>query len=139
MKEKRESLTYRKFLKSGELEPTFEFYCSMKHSFIYYLNRYKSSTLRPENVKRLKTHKFSVVEEKFVCYIQLQCHMYQRDKCGLSWLVLKQWCMEWKNMDPDMRNESFSCLADWLNKDLKRRALTKIKLQSGANSMTREK
>mmetsp|Transcript_3399 Transcript_3399/g.6293 ORF Transcript_3399/g.6293 Transcript_3399/m.6293 type:complete len:251 (-) Transcript_3399:285-1037(-) len=127
LKEKRESLTYRQFLESEESGPIFEFNRSTKQSLIYYLKRYKSGTLRPEKVKRSKKRKFCAVEEKLLSYIQLRSQKNRKDTSGLSWLDLQKKCMEWKNNDPDLHDEPFSCSAGWLNGVLKRNGLTKIK------------
>ena len=136
LKERQEGLTCRQFLDSHDSGPKFEFNRSTKQLFIYYLKKYRGGTLRPEKVKRLKTRKFLEVEEKLVRYIRLRSDRYEKDKCGLSWLGLRGKCLEWKNLEPSLRDEPFNCSAGWMSSMLKRNGLTKVKLHGEANSMT---
>lgn len=69
--EKNENCSYRQFLESEESGSKFQFNRSTKLSFIYYLHKYRNGLLKPSNVKRLKSRKFGLIEEKLVRYVQL--------------------------------------------------------------------
>jgi hypothetical protein len=64
----------------------------MQHQNIFNraLKRFRDGSLRNDNAKRNRTSQFDDVKDKLLQYIKLRAQLYKRDKCGLSWAVLKE-------------------------------------------------
>ena len=60
-----------------------------RRAFSHYWAKYKKGKLTPDKQKRLKVTKYAAVEEKPVKYIEVRNCLMHRDKCGISWAVLK--------------------------------------------------
>jgi hypothetical protein len=65
---------------------------SMHHqkTFNRVLKKFRKGTLKNDDCKRSQSSPYQDVKEKLLQYIELQAQLYKRDKCGLSWAVLKQ-------------------------------------------------
>jgi hypothetical protein len=46
--------------------------------------------LQNDDAKRIRTSPFDDVKEKLLQYIELRAQLYKRDKCGLSWALLRE-------------------------------------------------
>jgi len=46
--------------------------------------------LRNDDAKQSRASPYEDVKEKLLKYVELQAQLYKRDKCGLSWALLKQ-------------------------------------------------
>ncbi len=64
---------------------------SMLHqnTFNRALKKFRDGLLRNDDAKRIRTSPFDDVKDKLLQYIELWAQLYKRDKCGLSWAVLK--------------------------------------------------
>jgi hypothetical protein len=64
---------------------------SLKHqsTFNQALKRYNSGELPNNGSKRNRPSPYEDVKEKVLEYIEFQARLYKRDKCGLSWALLK--------------------------------------------------
>ena len=57
--------------------------------------------------KRTKDIKFSEIEDKLISYAKLRANNYKRDKCGTSWLLVREKCVKWA-VDLDIKIFRFS-------------------------------
>ena len=54
------------------------------------LKKFRDGLLQNDDAKRIRTSLFDDVKEKLLQYIELRAQLYKRDKCGLSWALLKE-------------------------------------------------
>lgn len=86
-----------------------------------------------DNVFRVKTCRFATIEQRLVDYIKRRAALYQRDKCGLSWLILKNKALQVaQEVMPDV---SFNASAGWLQKVLIRNGFVGVTLHGEANEI----
>jgi hypothetical protein len=54
------------------------------------LKKFRQGALKNDDKKRYKKSPYDDVRAKLIEYIELRERLYKRDKCGLSWALLKQ-------------------------------------------------
>jgi len=61
-----------------------------QNTFNRALKKFRDGLLQNDDAKRIRTSLFDDVKEKLLQYIELRAQLYKRDKCGLSWALLKE-------------------------------------------------
>jgi hypothetical protein len=62
----------------------------LQRTFNRVLKKFQEGTLKNDDAKRSRVSPYEDVKEKLLQYIELRAQLYERDKCSLSWAVLKQ-------------------------------------------------
>jgi hypothetical protein len=104
-------------------------------SFGKKLKQYKEGKLKPSESKKMRPSHFPNIEEKLVAYIDLRAKFYKRDKCGLSWQLLK---IKAQKFADDLGMNDFKASDGWLNRTLKRSGKIGISLHGEADDMVPE-
>eukprot|EP00968_Pinguiococcus_pyrenoidosus_P014369 scaffold1307_cov200-Pinguiococcus_pyrenoidosus.AAC.58 len=100
------------------------------------LKLYDSGKLKPgDQRKKARKPDFPLIEEKVIRYAQLRKKLYAKDKCGLSWQLLKAKAVSFADA---LGVESFKASNGWLNRVLKRAGLISIALHGEAMGMSEE-
>ena len=123
------------FLKSSLTHTKIVGTINQRQSFSRMLKKFRSGTLKPLPGKREMTRKFVQVEERLIHYINLRTEKYKRDKCGLSWMLLKEKTMKWGN---ELGLEAFQASNGWITNTLRRYGITRVTLHDEANDLTDE-
>ena len=91
------------------------------------------------NSTRIRCTGYPEVEASLVKYIELRRQLYNRDKCGLSFLILKERANQIakKELSAD-RYKSFKSSNGWLSKVLERNNFVGIKLHGEGNKISEE-
>jgi hypothetical protein len=61
-----------------------------QRTFNRWLKKFRQGELKNDDKKRNKKSPYDDVRAKLIEYIELRERLYKRDKCGLSWALLKQ-------------------------------------------------
>jgi DDE superfamily endonuclease/Tc5 transposase DNA-binding domain len=123
------------FLRSADSGPNFFGTDSEKVGFSKKYKQYKEGKLQPYDSNRKKPSVYPNVEEKLVAYIDLRARYYKRDKCGLSWSLLK---VKASKFADDLGIDSFKASDGWLTRTLKRHGKIGINLHGEADDMLPE-
>ena len=83
-------------------------------SFGNYYNMFKAGTLLPNSNNRKPLGKYVNVELKLVRYINLRERLYKQDKCGLSWLFLKQKARAYALDEESYKYQKFDASPGWI-------------------------
>jgi len=102
-------------------------------------NEGKFDNIRNSSIKKLRMSLYPEVEDKLVQYIELRKSLYSRDKCGLSWQVLKDRATKIaKEILPPNRFNSLSASNGWITATLNRHRLIGVRLHGEASEMSVE-
>ena len=123
------------FLKSSLTHKKIVGTISQRQSFSQILKKFRSGTLKPLPGKRERTKKFVQVEERLINYINLRTEEYKRDKCGLSWMLLKEKTLKWGK---ELGLEASQASNGWITDTLRRYGITRVTLHGEANDLTDE-
>jgi hypothetical protein len=104
-------------------------------SFGKMLIKYRKGTLKHSTKFKSRPSLFPDVEEKLVAYIDLRAKFYKRDKCGLSWDLLK---IKARKFADDLGYKEFRASNGWLRNTLKRHDKIGISLHGEADDVTLE-
>ena len=115
------------FLKSNHTSDLFHGSKSQKDSFGKYLKKYDNNELKPMAMKRQRKRKYVQVEEKMKKYLNLRSQKHKKDKCGISWILIREKCLGWAT---ELGFHEFKVSAGWIQNTLKYYNLKRIKLQS---------
>jgi hypothetical protein len=67
---------------------------NLKSAFLHSEESGEAVSMQHQNTfnraKRIRTSQFQDVKDKLLQYIKLRAQLYKRDKCGLSWTVLRE-------------------------------------------------
>ena len=107
------------FLRGNRSDSIFTASGSQKTSFSNWLKKYDKGELKDSDMKREKTRTFVDVEVKLCEYLRLRAQQYKKDKCGVSWLLIKEKCNKWA-LELGHKKGVFSASDGWLNKSLQR-------------------
>jgi DDE superfamily endonuclease/Tc5 transposase DNA-binding domain len=82
-----------------------------------------------DNRKKVKVEKYANVNAKIIEYIDLRRRLYQRDKCGVSYMLLKEKALDIasKVLDEELKSQ-FTASNGWLHYLLKRSGYLKVNL-----------
>ena len=94
----------------------------------------KGELQQHSDVKRLRARKFEHLEDRMIKYIELREKRYQQDKCGLSWLLMREKVLDWAETTGD--DAEFKCSPGWISSALKRGGKVSVKLHGEGQEMT---
>jgi Tc5 transposase DNA-binding domain/DDE superfamily endonuclease len=123
----------KEFLVSDASGSKFSGTRSESSSFTKQLKQYRLGNLQPSDSKKGRVASFPDVESKLVAYINLRATYYKRDKCGLSWDLLRVKAAKFAN---DLGIEDFKASNGWLNNTLKRHGKIGIRLHGEADDIS---
>ena len=104
-------MTSVEFLKSSRSGHLFSGNKSQQQSFGRMLKKFDNGKLENIDVKRAKYRKFAEIKDKIISYMKLRPKEYKQDKCGTSWLLLRDMCEKWA-VDLDIKK--FKCSDGWI-------------------------
>ena len=122
-----------KFLKSDESGNKLN--ASKKTAFSRYLEKFKAGNLKPSNLTRERKTKHPQIEEKLIQYIDARAQRYIKDKCGISFTLLRQKCNQWANA---AGIKDWQASNGWIVDALKRAGRMSTKLHGEGNELTDE-
>ena len=69
-------------------------------SFGQWMKQYQAETRLRSTLLQKRQHqgRYPKIEEKLVAYIQLWQQKYKDGKTGLSWVLLREKCLEWSEL-----------------------------------------
>ena len=76
------------------------------------------------------------MEEKIKTYLNLRSQKYKKDKCGISWILIREKCLGWAT---ELGFHELKVSAGWIQNNLKYYNLKRIKLYGEATDMSVEK
>ena len=120
------------FLKSKQSNPKLTGTRSLQGSFSQMLKKFRMGELQNSTNKRTKKRKFVRLEEMLTDYVNVRRQRFEKNKCGISWSVLREKCLEWGDQ---LGVENFKASAGWINATLRRYGLEHIKLHGEGDEM----
>ena len=108
---------------------------SQQSSFGKMYKKYLAKELKPDKVKRNRKRKFAAIEQLLWDYVEGRSKKYVKDKCGLSWLFMREKCLKWAK---DLGIEGFKASPQWISKTLKRGNFTRVNLHGEGEEMLQE-
>ena len=109
---------------------------SQAQSFGRMLKKYRAGQLSPLKMKRERSRKYLALELKLIRYVKGRAERYKRDKCGVSWALLRAKLLFWAE---NMGFEDFKASSGWVDQTLKRHGIERINLHGEAtDSMSEE-
>lgn len=132
-------MSQKAFLESELSGPEFSGTSSEIVTFSKKLKAFKNGELKVEAVdfKRKAEGRFKEIEDKVVAYMKLRAKAYVKDKCGLSWNLLKEKATGYAAKLGIPEND-FKASDGWLEGVLKRSSMTGTKLHGEAMEMDAE-
>mmetsp|Transcript_4384 Transcript_4384/g.5707 ORF Transcript_4384/g.5707 Transcript_4384/m.5707 type:complete len:339 (-) Transcript_4384:24-1040(-) len=109
-------MSMAQFLKSNHTSNLFDGSKSQQVSFGKYLKKFDNNELKPVAMKRQRDRKYIQVEEKLKVYLNLRSQRYNRDKCGVSWILIREKCLGWA---AELGLHDFKVSAGWIQNTLK--------------------
>lgn len=84
--------------------------------------------------------RYAVVEKEFIDYVRKRSEAYQQDKCGLSWLIMKDKALFiYDNLFPPSERDPhfpiFKASSSWISKTLKRNNIVGVSLHGEASDV----
>ena len=128
-------MSLAQFLKSDHTSEQFDGSKSQQVSFGKYLKKFDNGELKPIPMKRQRERKYVQVEQKLKMYLNLRSEKYKRDKCGISWNLIREKCLCWAK---EFGFDDFKVSAGWIQNTLKIHNLKQIKLHGEAADMSME-
>ena len=127
------------FLESSESGKVITNSKSNRQSFKKYYRQYEAGTLGESKFKRKRKSVYMEMEEKLVAYLELRAQKYPQEHIGISWLLMREKLMQWKNEMPDQEKYSkFEASSGFIQNVLKRNAISKIILHGEGAEMSKE-
>ena len=121
------------FLRSSKSDTMFTGSKTQRSSFARWLKQYDDGKLKDNDMMREKKRSYVDVELKLCTYLRIRAEQCKRDKCGVSWLLLKEKCKKWS---VEFGHATFACSDGWLNKTMERHGFKQVNLHGEANDMT---
>ena len=87
------------------------------------------------DVNRAKDRKFSDIEDKLIRYIKLISNNHKQDKCGTSWLLLRDKCVKWA---VNLEIESLKFSNGWISDILRHHGIKRVNLHDEKNYIIEE-
>jgi hypothetical protein len=108
------------FLKSNESSQIFTGGRNEQQAFGRYLKKFDLGKLKAIKVMRHRKHKYEVVEKKLISYLDLHARSYKRDKCGVTWVLMRSKCLQFAADLPDQETyKDFTASSSWMASTLK--------------------
>ena len=105
-------------------------------SFAGNYRKFKAGGLdQGSDMKRQRQRKFEVIEQKLISYIELRERRYQQDRCGLSWVIMREKCLQWAK---DAGEAEFKCSAGWINDTIRRSGKCSVTLHGEGQEISAE-
>ena len=104
-------------------------------SFGKMYKKYLAKELKPDKVKRKRKRKFEAIKKLLWDYVEGRSRKYVKDKCGLSWLLMREKCVK---RAKDLGIDGFKASPQWISKTLKRGDFTRINLHGEGEEMSQE-
>ena len=79
------------------------------------LKTFDNGKLENTDINIAKDTNFSYIKDKHIGYIKLIKNKHKQDKCGTSWLLLREKCVKWAF---DLDIENFKCSDGWISDTL---------------------
>lgn len=139
-KKYREKKTYKqqsKFLKSTLSGENVSGTLQEQQTFSRYLRQYDNKKLLPSQSKKNRNRAYQDIEMKLIDYIDLRGKNYKMDKCGLSWVTLRNKSLQFADL-LGYDEEEFKASDGWISNTLKRNGKVGITCHGEANDMTEE-
>lgn len=106
-----------------------------KSAFGRYWKKFQDGDLKPSNLTRQRKTKYPQIEAQLIQYIDARAQNYKRDKCGISFTLLRQKCNQWANA---ANIKDWQASNGWIADALERAGRVSINLHGEANEMTDE-
>jgi hypothetical protein len=124
------------FLKSSESGNDISNSKSNRQSLNRYLVQYRSAKLvASKNIRESKTL-YPEIENMLLKYIELRQQRFAQEHIGISWLLMHQKLLQWKDAMPDQEKySSFQASPGFINRCLHRHGITRITLHGEGSDM----
>jgi Tc5 transposase DNA-binding domain/DDE superfamily endonuclease len=102
-------------------------------SFCKKMKAFEEGKLKPSDGFRKKPSQYPEVETKIIQYLDLRAGLYKRDKCGVSWELLRLKAIKFAN---ELGIQNFKASSGWLTLTMKRHNKIGIRLHGEADDLS---